>query len=456
MSFKSILAAAAVTVSMWSGIPAVATEKPLLNIDGVISVEDLNADLTAFVDGYFALHPAPRNSMDPQEFNDTVDHIRSQLTKPMTRLEAWRLFSLLNPVFGDAHAGIIIPKRASIIKARLAAGERILPFSVRVGFDNRLYLKKAFEGVASVPAHAEILSIDGRAATDIVNDMLRHTHGDTSRFRRELLGRRFAEQYWALYGTIDTIDVTFDGVQGSVTVAGADQLPPERAPDRPFEEFFSYRIMDGNTGYLRVATFNRKYKDQFLRLSEEAFSAFKDAQVKNVIIDIRDNGGGGNSLWQQGIMPYIADKPYKYVSSYKAMVTKDNADPGDVVGSIVSGEYNKMKDPDLDNPLKFKGETYIMIGAMTYSSAIHFSISAQDYEIAKVAGTPSGGRSATTGNVTDIELPATGLNAFAPVLLFSRPGGGDGELSVQPDLWIHEDPSDPTVALKRLLAKINE
>jgi len=422
----------------------------LLDLDIIISKKELEADFDAMVAGYYELHPAPYHNVSKQEFESAIESIKGKIDKPMTIKQAWQLFSLINPVISDAHAGIVIPRRKTIIQQQLDSGERIFPLHVVINEDNRLFLSQNFNGKTVIASGAEVLSINGRTSIEIVTEMLRHRTGDNPKQQRELLSRWFSEEYWSLFDASPNYQISYleNNVCQTATIQGSDKHLAEFLSKRSFDSFFSYKLLNASTGYIRIETMRKNYKKEFLNLTKEAFTHFKKAKVDNVIIDIRDNGGGGNSMWQKGIMPYIADKPYRYGSTYKAKITEANADPEDVVGTIVSGNIN-LTQPDLANPLRFKGDGYVLIGAMTYSSAIHFAITVQDNDITKIIGTPSAGRSGTTGMVTDITLKNTGLNAFAPFVLYSRPSSQNNMQAVQPDIAIDYDPFKPKQALMK-------
>lgn len=418
----------------------VLADSELIDIDKVVSVADLHADLYALVEGYYSLHPAPHHNLDAIELNNTVKKIKSQLTKPMTVKEAWRLFSLINPVLHDGHAGIAIPRRKSLIEKELSQGKRVFPLHVYLDLNNRLFLRKDFHGSSFLPSGIEILSINGKTSKEIIKEMLLRRSGDNVEQQRELISRWFSEEYWSNFDAAPNYEIEYleNDIRHTVNIQGSDTLMDKKLSQRSFDSLYSYKLLNDSTGYIRIETMNKKFFKEFLAMTETAFEYFKKQNVSDLVIDISDNGGGGNSMWQKGIMPYIAHTPYRYSSAYKARVTKEIASADDVIGMRVSGDI-EMTEPDLTNPLKFKGNVYILVGSMTYSSAIHFAIAVQDHGIGSIIGTPTAGRSGTTGLVTDIKLKATGLDAYAPVVLYSRPSNKNNMLSVQPDIFIPFD-----------------
>ena len=76
-------------------------------------------------------------------------------------------------------------------------------------------------------------------------------------------------------------------------------------------------------------------------------------------------------MWLEGIMPYIATKPYRNGSDYVLKIIEGRQKEGQKVGDVVRGSQSTYQ-PALDNPLRFTGKVYVLIGPYTYSSAILF------------------------------------------------------------------------------------
>ena len=102
------------------------------------------------------------------------------------------------------------------------------------------------------------------------------------------------------------------------------------------------------------------------------------------------------------------------------------------------------------NPIRFKEPTYILLSPITYSSEIQFSVAAQDFGIAKIAGVETGGFSCSTGGVTVILMEKTQLIAFVPVMQLTRPSGIGCESGIIPDIPIKSMPFQPDQSIESL------
>jgi C-terminal processing protease CtpA/Prc len=172
------------------------------------------------------------------------------------------------------------------------------------------------------------------------------------------------------------------------------------------------------------------------------------------VIDVRENGGGDDPPWQQALMEHITTTPYVQVSAYAVRVTAENARAGESAGDIRHTAYDKRFTPTPDNPLRFTGPVYILVGPYSYSSTIQFAVAAQDFGVARIAGEETGGLACQTGKTRLIAMPKTGLTAVSPIIAFTRPSGQGCRRGVVPDVPVPFDDADPDKALRELIAQI--
>ena len=75
----------------------------------------------------------------------------------------------------------------------------------------------------------------------------------------------------------------------------------------------------------------------------------------------------------------------------------------------------------------------ILVGPNTYSQAIVFAVTAQDFNIAIIAGSTTEGPANQSGQVQRFALKHTGLVAQAPIYLFTRASGKLGNKGLLAD-----------------------
>lgn len=418
----------------------------------MIQPAQLRADLETWMAWMRATNPDLSVRANLARVERMRARIAASIDRPMSRRQAWLLLARLNPVLQDGHNSILPPDYRQRVRDHLAGGGRILPFEAHIADDNSLRVRRILGDVPGLSAGDRILAVNGRSAGDIVGEALAVTEGDTPAFRRALASRRFAFLYWSLFGDTGTYAIVAAGAgpcPRHFAAAGSAEFP---APNGETE--YSYEILAGDVGYLRAGSFDGEYRDAFLAFARRAFAAFRARGIRALIIDVRDNRGGDDPLWQEGLMNYIADRPYAHVGRYAVRVTAENSGPGDVVGSVQRQIYTRRFMPPPDNPLRFAGPVYILKGPLTYSAAVQFLVAAQDFSIARIAGSRDGALSCQTGRVRAITLPHSGLEALTPILSFVRPSGTGCDRPVVPDVAIDDDGLNPRRAVDLLAARI--
>ena len=423
-----------------------------------ITRADLISDFDAWMSGMRALNPDMSIRADMRAVDRQSALIRGSLSGPMTRRQAWKQFARLNPTLKDGHSGIYMPDYRDALDAHVTAGGRIVPVEVRFALDQSLRVFAVTPGAGDITPGDRLLSINGHSTKELVAAMVERSRGDTLAFQRAYVERRFAALYWFLYGDTGQYDLKVESAQSGchlqVRLAGATTLPEALQPSPTAQEFFDWRIVPGDIGYLRVDAFDGREADALANVAKTAFTEFKQRGIHALIIDVRENGGGDDPLWQQDLMEYITDKPYAQLSRYVQRVTKENADPGDVVGEVKRGDYTDRFKPKHDEPIRFAGPVYVLAGPFSYSATIQFIVAAQDFGIAKIAGEETAALSCQTGQVRRIEQAKTGLGAFTPITAYTRPSGHGCERGVIPDVPITNNEIKPEETLDSLVSWI--
>ncbi len=398
-------------------------------------------------------HPEPSLRSGRQAYEQAFRTAQDKLDRPMSRDEAWRVLAAMNPVFSDAHLGVVFPDWRAETRAFLQAGGKLFPFEVAIDGQGRLRIVHALGGAATGMAGRTIDSIDGRPAARILHELGALVHGDTPAFRSKLLERRFWLYYWKNYGAQERFTVQANGQV--LDLPGAGTLPAAVAGDKSFEQAFQFRLLPGGAGLLTVGQFAWPDKQRFYDFTERAFNVLRDAGARTLLIDIRENGGGDDDMWKTGILRYIADKPYRNGSSYVKKVLEGRAGPGEQVGDIVTGNVDSWVQPEPAHPLHFGGKVYVLVGDLTYSSAILFSNTVQDHGFATLVG--AGGYAyvrQTGGTQKQHLLPHTGLEVVVPRFVLDRPSGKREPALLQPDIVLADDPFDRDALVNALLQRL--
>jgi len=410
----------------------------------------LQQDLQFVRDAIESTHPVPTLRSGQQAYEQAFLTARGKLDHPMSRDEAWRVLAAMNPVFNDAHLGVVLPDWRAETREYLQAGGKLFPFEVMIDGQQRLRIVEALGGGTTALAGRVVDSINGMPAARILRELGALVHGDTPAFRNKLLERRFWLYYWKNYGATERFTLNAGGQVLEASASAA--LPAAVAGEKSFEQTFQFRMLPGGTGLLTVNQFAWPDKQRFYDFAERAFTSLRDAGAQTLLIDVRENGGGDDDMWKTGILRYVADKPYRNGSSYVKKVLEGRAGPGEKVGDIVTGNVDSWVQPEPANPLHFGGKVFVLVGDLTYSSAVLFSNTVQDHGFARLVG--AGGYAyvrQTGGTQKQHVLPNTRLEVVVPRFVLDRPSGKREPALVQPDIVLADDPFDRDALVKALL-----
>jgi hypothetical protein len=183
-------------------------------------------------------------------------------------------------------------------------------------------------------------------------------------------------------------------VDDRIRPTGPDRRPPLRQhhPDQPF--WFDL-LAEGRVLYLK---YDRcAHADRFRALCGEMFGAVDRGEVKRVVVDLRDNGGGDSGVFR----PFL-----------------------DGLGAR-SGRFR----------------VYALIGRKTFSSAMWNAIELRHETHAVLVGEETAGKPNAYGEVRTLRLPGSGLMVQYSTRYWRRDPTSDGP-SLAPDLPVAASSAD--------------
>ncbi|WP_291845621.1 S41 family peptidase [Maricaulis sp.] len=410
-------------------LPACASAEP-----AALPAEALIEDVTDWQDWLFATHPQPEFSMDVATVDAAFHALRERLDGRYTRREAWLELATLNPLFADGHVTLRLPQ--ADYEAWLVDGGPAFTLPVRI-IGNRLIVGTIVDPASALAAGSEITHINGQPAGAILAAALARANGDTPGLRAHVVETRFPRFLWALTGGAEAWQLDVIRPDGSIA---SHQLDPasDRAGTAPQPWSLDFMHIDAAQGEAAILTLNT-----FMPTLESGFAAFIDASFAEIdargaailIIDISENGGGAHQL-SDHLLAYLTDQRHTPISAVTARITPENQPlvPGARIGEILSLPFAQWVEPPASLDHRFTGRVAFLVGAGTYSQAIVLATTAQDFNIAPVAGPGTEGRANSTGQVQFHTLAHSGLEVAAPIYVFTRASGDTSSAPVVPDI----------------------
>lgn len=428
----------------------------------MLSPAQLQEDLAFLKKSIATVHPEVGYTADLNQLARVYQELEIAFQKPMSKDAAWLELTRLNPYFGDAHLLVSYADSRKEAEAHLAMGQGFFPFEVYVernaNGDTQLFIRDTLDGSPSELKGSRVEQINGVPATRIAQELLTRMAGDTPAFQANLLSRRFWLPYIKMYGAPTSFDLVLsrDGATTQVQFLAIKRLPKAMLDANNFDQQFRFEMLSNQTALLTIKNFMWEQDEKvFFEFTKQAFKAIAENKISHLIIDIRENTGGNDNFWKDGILRYIADKTYRNGSTYRKRVLAGRQSGAEKVGDIVDGSVDSWVQPDLNNPYFFKGKTYLLVGRLSYSSSVLLSNVVQDFGFGQLVGQSAYVRSRQTGGINQINtLPNTRLEIVAPRFILDRPSGKRDPVLLQPDIILPDSPFDERRLILALLEKL--
>lgn len=285
-----------------------------------LTPEQLQADFARFRTALNEAHPEMYRYTPKPRFDSLFTATAARLNRPMTRQEFYVTMVPLLVALRDGHIKWIVSGR-----------DEHYPFSADKLFPVKLYLLsgKAWVvgnyGSTDVPAGAEVVAINGQPMNAILGKILPNmtfADGDRIGGKYEDLNQFFSGFYATYVGTPDAFSLTYriGNEEKQVTLSPVDEKtikdyaekhkPTAQKPHRI--AFLGNGNQPAQSAVLTIERFWTQQGEQdYQDFLKEAFGQIKQKQIKNVVLDLRNNEGGEESYGVQ-LYAYLAHKPFRY------------------------------------------------------------------------------------------------------------------------------------------------
>ncbi|MES2773345.1 MAG: S41 family peptidase [Bacteroidota bacterium] len=411
---------------------------------------------------------------------DTVDkgfnELENSLTDSLTEMEFRNRLAMAAEKIKCGHTSVRLSKGFGKYSARQRY-ELQFPIAMKTwGGDSLVVSGNAFRRDSDLVRGTIIRSVNGRPAAELISQMGRLISADGfgNNFKYQVLSNSFPTYYRYTFGLSDYYTFEYVAPDGSTKFKRlfnynprADTLDrrriatPQARPQKPSKkelrnfELLSNRSLRIDTAnhlaYMLLNTFSKNKLNRFFR---ESFRTLKEQNIPNLVIELRENGGGNISKSTR-LTRYISDHAFKVADSAVAVNFK-YAYPGSVKHGfwyklehwLVSpfrknGLYHfKQLERRHYKPFKknhYDGQVYIITGGYTFSAATLFIHPLKGQKNVTVIGEETGGGAYgnTAVNIPDVVLPNTGIRVRLPLyrLVVDKNLPHDGR-GILPDIYV--------------------
>jgi C-terminal processing protease CtpA/Prc len=411
-------------------------------------------------------HPGVYWYIEKKQLDFKFDSLKQSLKEPLTTGE---FYKKLAPVIADIKCGhtrlILVTKKISQNEkdSLEKLGKPINQFAYKV-LNNKLYVNSSNKKVTEVKKGDEILSINDISSDEIISNITKNygSDGYNQTFKTAVLNRAFANWYTTIYNSSDTLNFKFkkpdsifnitltttkraqkiDSLAKTVVKLNKDSLLAKKkiAKEKKENRYkgldehkkpildLQFLDQDSSIAYLKVKSFSFPYAD-FSRFYKESFTAIKNKGAKNLIIDLRDNGGGSLAACRN-LFSYLVDKDFVYLKQgsinnrfnphlHSKGIKNALLVPSFELANLIrlkkqDGKYNvkyKGLKPLPPNPNHFDGKIYVLINGYSFSASTLFSANLKQIERATFVGQETGGgfNGCVAGYIPIFDLPNSRL-----------------------------------------------
>lgn len=467
------------------------------------SVAQIKEDFEVLKKALVALHPGVYRYHTPENLEREFAKIEAKLNKPLSENDAFLLFSQLTEKIKCGHTYLNPYNQNSIVRDRIFNAKTFLPFYFRIIDGRTIVTENASPN--PLPVGSEITKINGIPVKEILAKLLTVTKGDgnstlehrinsieLTRFEAE----RYApfDMYFPLFFPIKDEKFSIEAIDFATKTRSVFQVPAVTKADRKqemakrygktpsYDDGWKFEIQENSTAYLKVENFItwRLKTIKFKEFLASSFAALRTKNIKNLIIDVRGNGGGdmdpgfdiSRYLAKEKLPPYAESRRLvrsvsanpelaKYLSTY------DDAIMNGVKGGLSASQYRKFdanyfeiigrEDYPAVEPYenRFTGRTFIISDSSNASATFQFLDYIQQNRLATIVGQTTGGnkQGINGGNYLFLTLPNSKAEIDIP-LYFESPMREQKDQPIVPDILVKRSPNDIGNRFDREIEKI--
>jgi len=419
------------------------------------SAEQLKEDLAVLRTSLEEGHGGIYRYSTKAEMDSVFDRAEQAIVTPMTELEFYRLLAPVVAAVNDGHTGLSGSRE---LEASLRQQPILLPFKIAFN-EGTAYLQRNYSDLTDITMGGKLIAVNGRPMDAVVSALFAVLSSDgrveTSKYRRLENTSLFGDVYGRVFGITTRFELTYRTPDGStvpslivdgITAAELIRRHESRYPDiaraerdrRPVE--FTYRE---GIPILTVRTFGERTISRagvdYPAFLEHTFRALADSNAQNLIIDVRDNGGGSDEYGKM-LAAYLIDETFEYYRhlevnrdsfaflQYSGMSNSDL--PRSRFRANERGKYDFVGHPNLgpQQPLEpnFRGDVYILINGASFSATGEFTSVVHYHRRATFVGEECGAGyyGNTSGFMVGVTLPNSGLGVRIPLVRYTMAVSG--------------------------------
>lgn len=364
--------------------------------------------------------------------------------------EITTLFQTFTAKVNNGHTEVIFPVAQYLEYAE--GGGTLFPLELVIE-DGKALVRNNLTPLSELQKGTEILSIDGMPIMEVFQQLSAYISAERPYFKytkAEIIS--FPRLYWQEFGTKVKYEIVakvngeeiHKQIKAVPAIEGFEMKRWDILINAP--KFKHYK----KVAYLNPGDFGGDL-NQFKSFIDSAFTQIRTKKSPTLIIDLRYNSGG-DDIFSDYMVSYIADKPFQWNSSFElkssAILKKhvrENSDLTTEYAKSILGHKDGERflfqfESYLPQPKnkRFTGNVYVLINRQSHSQSAVTAAQIQDYGFGKMVGEETGDSPSLYASQLTYTLPITGIPVKTAKGKITRVNGSEAVQGVQPDIFIRD------------------
>lgn len=399
----------------------------------VYSKSDYRDDLDQLAQKLTTIHPHPFKFISKENFFKTIEAKKLLITENTTYAEfAWHCNAIIASI-GCSHTTSSTMQN-EYHEFGIVPLEKTFPIRVRF-IEGKLFVVDPMNNAGQVKVKDEILSINGVETAKLIADIYEHiaAQANIQTYKRQKFNTHFALMIPYALGFPESFVVQLKRGNESITLKRPENFASELEDLslNTCSDNLCFEIIDTNTAVLTIASFNYyDFNEQhlvFYDFLDKSFQELHQKKIKNLIIDVRYNGGGSQhpSIY---LLQHLLDQSFIYYSKIES-----DGKPQKSYGVEVFYPHQN----------RFKGNVYFLMDGKGNSTTGHFMSILKVHNLGTIIGEELGSNQFCTAGQTLFRLKNTKfVVSSANNTHISSATALKDNLGILPDIYVSQSMDD--------------